>query len=118
MPAKEKGLSPVELAAKIIGNKWKLLIVQALLKKEPLRFTQLEKAVPDISKKVLTECLRVLEEDKILVREAFGEVPPRVEYSLTEQGRALAPVLDAMHDWGKGYIDGEPAKKRWRFFKR
>ena len=119
MSTKEGFTSPVAVAAKIIGSKWKILILDALLKKAPLRFTQLKEAIPDISKKVLTECLRALEQDGIITRQAFHEVPPRVEYSLSEQGKGLDNVFSAMQEWGKGYISGDPVRKPWwRIFRR
>ena len=86
----------------IIGNKWKPIIVYVLQKRK-VRFGQLDAIIPLITRKVLTEQLKELEDDGLIMREAFGEVPPRVEYSLTEQGQTLMPILEAMYEWGKNY---------------
>ena len=94
---------PVATTVQLIGNKWKLLIIRNLVYNEKQRFSDFLKSVMGISKKVLTDNLRALEEDGIVNREVFAEVPPRVEYSLTELGASLKPVLDAMRDWGSDY---------------
>lgn len=94
---------PVATCVQMIGNKWKLLIIRNLVYHEKQRFSDFLKSIPAISKKVLTENLRALENDGMIKREVFAEVPPRVEYSLTELGATLKPILDAMHDWGSGY---------------
>jgi len=85
-----------------IGNKWKPIIVYTIAKKK-VRFGQLAAFMPLISRKVLTEQLKELEEDSILLRESFNELPPRVEYSLTEKGLALLPILDEMCKWNNRY---------------
>lgn len=92
---------PVATTVSLIGNKWKLLIIRNLLS-DTQRFTDFLKTIP-ISKKVLTDNLRALEDDGIIVREVFAEVPPRVEYTLSEIGKSLKPILDAMVDWGIDY---------------
>ena len=92
---------PVATTVQLIGNKWKLLIIRNLLA-SPQRFTELLKTIP-ISKKVLTDNLRALEEDGLIEREVFAEVPPRVEYSLSPLGSTLKPILDAMMEWGTEY---------------
>ncbi|MDE5654903.1 MAG: helix-turn-helix transcriptional regulator [Clostridia bacterium] len=94
---------PVATTVQLIGNKWKLLIIRNLVYNEKQRFTDFAKSIPGISKKVLTDNLRSLEEDGIIDREAFAEVPPRVEYSLSSIGKSLKPILDAMLDWGTDY---------------
>ena len=94
---------PVATTVWLIGNKWKLLIIRNLVYKGTQRFTDFLKTVPAISKKVLTDNLRALEEDGIIRREVFAEVPPRVEYSLTALGQSLRPLLNAMSDWGSDY---------------
>lgn len=94
---------PVATTVRLIGNKWKLLIIRNLVYKGTQRFTDFLKTVPAISKKVLTDNLRALEEDGIVQREVFAEVPPRVEYSLTALGQTLRPLLNAMSDWGSDY---------------
>ncbi len=93
---------PVATTVQIIGNKWKILIIRNLLD-APQRFSEIKKTIPGISQKVLTDNLRALESDGLLIREVFAEVPPRVVYSLSELGKTLKPVLDAMGDWGAGY---------------
>lgn len=94
---------PVATTVQLIGNKWKLLILRNLIYNKTQRFTDFLKTIPAISKKVLTDNLRALEEDGIIDREVFAEVPPRVEYSLTSLGSSLKPILDAMSDWGTDY---------------
>src|ERR1035437_5724200 len=89
---------PLTRSMAIIGTKWKPLIVYVLQKKK-VRFGQLDAIIPLISRKVLTEQLKELEEDGILRREAFKEIPPRVEYSLTEKGLALIPILNLIKTW-------------------
>ncbi len=93
---------PVATTVQLIGNKWKLLIIRNLLN-APQRFTEFFKTIPGISKKVLTDNLRSLEENGLIEREIFAEVPPRVVYSLSELGKTLRPILDAMMDWGSDY---------------
>ncbi len=94
---------PVATTVQLIGNKWKLLIIRNLVFNRKQRFTDFIKSIPSISKKVLTDNLRALEEDGLIKREVFAEVPPRVEYSLTELGKTLKPILDAMFEWGTEY---------------
>lgn len=93
---------PVATTVQLIGNKWKLLIIRNLLAGNQ-RFTDFVKTIPGISKKVLTDNLRALEDDGLIEREVFAEVPPRVEYSLSVLGKTLKPILDAMFDWGTDY---------------
>ncbi len=93
---------PVATTVRLIGNKWKLLILRNLINGTQ-RFTDIIKTVPGISKKVLTDNLRAREADGIINREIFAEVPPRVEYSLSVVGKSLKPVFDAMSEWGSGY---------------
>lgn len=92
---------PVATTVQLIGNKWKLLIIRNLLA-SPQRFTEMLKTIP-ISQKVLTDNLRALEEDGIIKREVFAEVPPRVVYSLSELGNSLRPIINAMQEWGTDY---------------
>lgn len=97
---------PVATTVQLIGNKWKLLIIRNLVYNGEQRFTDFTKTIPAISKKVLTDNLRALEEDGLIEREVFAEVPPRVVYSLSEIGKSLKPILDAMLDWGTDYKAG------------
>ena len=94
---------PVATTVRLIGNKWKLLIIRNLIYEEKQRFSDFLKTIPAISKKVLTDNLRALESDGLINREIFAEVPPRVEYSLTELGETLKSVFNAMIDWGTYY---------------
>lgn len=94
---------PVVTTVQLIGNKWKLLILRNLFFDGAQRFTEFAKTIPGISKKVLTDNLRALQDDGIIEREVFAEVPPRVVYSLSPLGATLKPILDAMVDWGTDY---------------
>ena len=102
---------PVEMTLKLVGNKWKILIMRDLLAHGTMRFGQLKKSIGNITQKVLTSNLRDMEEAGLLTRRVYAEVPPRVEYSLTEVGFSLSPVLDSMNDWGSAYKENYcPAK--------
>ena len=94
---------PVATTVQLIGNKWKLLILRNLIYSGKQRFTDFAKTIPGISKKVLTDNLRALDDDGLVEREVFAEVPPRVEYSLSDLGKTLKPILDAMFEWGTDY---------------
>ena len=94
---------PVETTLALIGNKWQVLILRDLNLNGTMRFKELQRSIGKISQKVLTSNLRAMEESGIVHREVFAEVPPRVEYSLTELGQTLKPVLDAMWAWGESY---------------
>lgn len=93
---------PVATTVALIGSKWKLLIIRNLLAR-PWRFNELKKALEGISQKVLTDSLRSMEADGIITRTIYPEVPPRVEYALTELGESLKPILDSMRAWGEAY---------------
>ena len=93
---------PVATTVTLIGSKWKLLIIRNLLAR-PWRFNELKKDLEGISQKVLTDSLRAMEADGIITRTVYPEVPPRVEYSLTELGKSLKPILDSMRAWGEAY---------------
>jgi DNA-binding HxlR family transcriptional regulator len=95
---------PVATTVGLIGNKWKLLILRNILG-GPYRFNELKKAIPGISQKVLTDNLRSLENGGIIIRTVFAEVPPRVEYKLSELGDTIRPIIKAMEIWGKSYQD-------------
>ena len=95
---------PVATTVSLIGSKWKLLILRDLLMGTK-RFGQLKKSLPDISQKVLTESLKSMVDDGIVERVAYPEVPPRVEYSLTDLGESMRPVISVMEQWGKEYND-------------
>ncbi|TLM98416.1 helix-turn-helix transcriptional regulator [bacterium] len=93
---------PVATTVQLIGNKWKLLILRNLLKR-PNRFGELGKTIPGISQKVLTENLRAMEQDGIVIRTVYAEVPPHVEYKLSPLGDTMRPIISAMETWGLGY---------------
>ena len=93
---------PVATTVQIIGSKWKLLIFRNLLTR-PWRFNELRKNLEGISQKVLTDSLRSMEEDGIVTRTMYPEVPPRVEYALSELGESIRPIIDAMAEWGNNY---------------
>lgn len=94
---------PVATTVQLIGNKWKMLIIRNLIYNGKQRFSDFIRTIPAISKKVLTDNLRALEDDGLIEREVFAEVPPRVEYSLSEIGKSLRPIWDAMEAWGIDY---------------
>ena len=93
---------PVATTVQLVGSKWKLLILRNLLAR-PWRFNELKKNLEGISQKVLTDSLRSLEEDGIVTRTVYPEVPPRVEYSLSELGNSMRPIIRAMEQWGLEY---------------
>ena len=93
---------PVEITMGLIGEKWKVLIISDLLTGKK-RFGELKKSVTGITQKVLTNNLRQMEASGLVKRKVYAEVPPRVEYSLTETGLSLKPVLDSMVEWGNDY---------------
>jgi len=92
--------NPVNITLKVLGGKWKPLILWYLNQKT-LRFSELSKEIVGITQKMLTQQLRELEEDGLVSRKIYPEVPPKVEYSITEYGQTLEPVLDALAKWGK-----------------
>jgi DNA-binding HxlR family transcriptional regulator len=95
---------PVEATLAVIGGKWKAVLIVHMMHTGPHRFAELRRKTTGISDRVLTRQLRELETDGIVRREVFAEVPPRVEYSLTEYGESLRPVTEAMCQWGKRHM--------------
>ena len=93
---------PVATTVALIGSKWKLLILRNLLAR-PWRFNELKRDLAGISQKVLTDSLRSMEADGIITRTVYPEVPPRVEYALSELGESMRPVIRSMEEWGKAY---------------
>ncbi len=93
---------PVATTVQLIGSKWKLLIMRNLLER-PWRFNELKKDLDGISQKVLTDSLRSMEADGIITRTVYPEVPPRVEYALSDIGESMRPILTAMQKWGEDY---------------
>ena len=101
---------PVETTLTLIGDKWKVLILRDLLPGTK-RFGELKKSIGSVSQKVLTAQLRAMEENGLVHRKVCAEVPPRVEYSLTELGQSLKPILDSMWAWGEGYQKQQGVQK-------
>jgi DNA-binding HxlR family transcriptional regulator len=93
---------PVAMTVQLIGNKWKLLIMRNLLVRS-WRFNELQKSLDGISQRVLTDSLRSMEADGIITRTIYPEVPPKVEYALSELGESMRPILISMETWGKSY---------------
>ena len=94
---------PVATTVSLIGNKWKLLILRNLLV-APNRFTDLKKGIDGISQKVLTDNLRSMEQDGLVIRTVYPEVPPKVEYKLSELGESLRPIIKSMEEWGNNFL--------------
>jgi DNA-binding HxlR family transcriptional regulator len=90
----------IEITLDVIGGKWKVLLLYRLVD-GPKRTNELKRLVPGITQKMLTQQLRELEEDRIIHREVYNQVPPKVEYSLTDHGQTLIPVLSSLFEWGK-----------------
>ena len=101
---------PVETTLTLIGDKWKVLILRDLLPGTK-RFGELKKSIGSVSQKVLTAQLRAMEENGLVHRKVYAEVPPRVEYSLTDLGQSLKPILDSMWAWGEGYQKQQGVRK-------
>ena len=101
MEYKDLTTNPVGVVLQLVGAKWKLLIIKELLKKE-LRFVELKKKL-GCTAKVLTACLKEMEEDGLIIKEVYDVVPPKVEYYLTDIGYTLRPVIESMEKWGKQY---------------
>ena len=93
---------PVATTVQLIGSKWKLLIIRNLMQR-PWRFNELRRDLEGISQKVLTDSLRSMEEDGIITRTVYPEVPPRVEYALSELGESMRPIIEDMAAWGESY---------------
>ena len=93
---------PVATCFQLFGNKWKIFIIQQLMDK-PFRFSELRRAIPGISEKVLTDNLRALEKDGLITRTVFPEIPPHTEYALSDLGETMRPIIESMATWGTGY---------------
>lgn len=102
MTKREMPACPVATTVALIGSKWKLLIIRNL-RARPWRFNELKKDLEGVSQKVLTDSLRSMEEDGLVIRTVYPEVPPRVEYALSPLGQAMGPIIDAMADFGESY---------------
>ena len=97
---KNKNNCPVEYSVGLLGGKWKLPIIHALVKRSPIRFKELEREITGITPKMLTTQLRSLEHDGLIKRAIFATVPPTVEYSLTEVGKSIKPMIRELEKWG------------------
>jgi DNA-binding HxlR family transcriptional regulator len=96
---------PIRNVLSRFSDKWSLLIMCSLHANEKMRYKELMKCIPDISHKMLTNCLRKLEEDHLLTRMAYAEIPPRVEYSLTEMGKSIMPAVQMMINWAQMHFE-------------
>ncbi|WP_339292065.1 winged helix-turn-helix transcriptional regulator [Paenibacillus sp. FSL W8-0187] len=94
-----------ESALDILVGKWKSVILLQLISNGTMRFSELQKAIPDINKKMLTQQLRELEYNDIVHREVYNQIPPKVEYSISDYGKGLSTVLQALNDWGAAHIE-------------
>ncbi|AGN26090.1 winged helix-turn-helix transcriptional regulator [Candidatus Methanomassiliicoccus intestinalis] len=101
---KELPQCPVEITLSLISNRWKVLILRDLMDGAK-RFGELRKSLGNITQKVLTSNLREMEEDHLIIRTVYAEVPPRVDYQLTDLGYSLKPILESMKNWGSRYRD-------------
>lgn len=104
-------ICPVETTLRRIGGKYKALILWHLMA-GTLRYSELHRLMPNATDKMLTQQLRELEKDGMIRREVFPVVPPRTEYSLTEFGRSISPILEEMRRWGQGYCDGDAGRMK------
>jgi DNA-binding HxlR family transcriptional regulator len=94
----------VETALDILVGKWKPVILYHIFGNEKLRFSELQRLIPDITKKMLTTQLRELEYHDIVHRKVYAQIPPKVEYSITEYGKGIMPMLESMHEWGLAHL--------------
>ena len=94
--------NPVELSLDVIGGKWKMPIIWGL-REDTLRYGEIRKSLPKVTHKMLTQQLRELESDEIIIRKVYPEVPPKVEYSLTLLGKSVIPIIDLLREWGTEY---------------
>ncbi len=100
---RDEYVCPVEATLDVIGGKWKGVILFHLLLKEKIRFGEMRRLIPPVTQQMLTNQLRELEADGVIHREVYREVPPKVEYSLTEFGKSLSPIVEQMCEWGIRY---------------
>ena len=95
----------IEVTLELISGKWKALLLWNLGNHEVIRFNEFRRIIPEITQKMLTQQLRSLEEDGLINRKVYNQIPPMVEYSLSEEGKKLMPILEQMDKWGKNYVD-------------
>lgn len=108
----QDGSCPVATTISLLNSQWKILIMRELLLHPSERYSELQHSVAGISQKMLTQSLHEMTADGIVQRQVFPEVPPRVEYRLTELGQSMDPILKAMHNWGNQYLVSYPEKRR------
>lgn len=108
----EETICPIAETLSLIGHKWKVFIIWSLLQQNTQRFSELSKGINGISQKMLTQQLRQLERDGLIARKVYAEVPPKVEYSLTELGESLKPVFDSIAGWGLQYLSARKSDNR------
>jgi DNA-binding HxlR family transcriptional regulator len=104
---------PTETILGIIGGKWKGMILWCVCQKT-MRFNELHRAIPGITQKMLTRQLRDLEEHSIIIRKVYAQVPPRVEYSLSQEGEELKPILDSLEAWSRKYLEDKLSANEWK----
>jgi DNA-binding HxlR family transcriptional regulator len=102
----------MEVTLDLIGGKWKLLLLYKLGEKGVMRFNELSRLHPRLTQKMLAQQLKELEADHLVDRRSYNQVPPKVEYSLTERGEALMPILESMSEWARAYLAGESLEGR------
>jgi DNA-binding HxlR family transcriptional regulator len=103
---------PVTATMKVLGGKWKPILINAIYFTSPARFGELKRSVVGITQSMLTSQLRELEDDGIITRKIYAEIPPRVEYTLTEFGLTLSPIIQSMAEWGKQYKINNESKEQ------
>lgn len=108
----QDGSCPVATTILLLNSQWKILIMRELLLHPSERYSELQHSVAGISQKMLTQSLHEMAADGIVQRQVFPEVPPRVEYRLTELGQSMDPILKTMHNWGNQYLASHPEKRR------
>ena len=108
---REPNLCRVDDGLDTLTGKWKLVILLHIVKNRTMRFSDLMKAIPKITQKMLTKSLREMEDDDLIKRTSYPTIPPKVEYSLTEHGEELIPIIDSLHEWGIRHK--EHIKKKW-----
>jgi len=111
----KKYFCTVELTLQVIGGKWKPIIIHRLGNDGTLRFSEVKRSIPNITQKMLTQQLRELEADGVVSRKVYAQVPPKVEYSLTELGQSVMPVIESLCKWGAGYaqwFDGQIVREK------
>jgi len=103
---------PVDLTLSVIGGRWKGLVIWALRQEGSLRFNELKRQLVTINDKMLSQTLKQLVEQNIIIRKAYNEIPPRTEYSLSETGKELLPIFELMQDWGERNNSAKPGKEK------